>query len=292
MNIPSIDWNDVWKQYRTEKRDSTHNPEFWNKRASAFTRHASGSDYVRQFIDIMKPDPGSSVLDVGCAAGTLAVPLSPLVRTITAVDPSSAMLSLLEENCRDRNISNIRIVKGRWEDDWEALDIGIHDVAIASRSLITDDLEAAILKLEDHACKRVILSAMVDDGPRDRRIVEAVGRNFGVRADYIIVYNLLRQMGRYANVSFTVVREDKVFRDVSDAVQSFRWMIQDMTPHEEVLLTRYFESILMPDVGGWKLPYSRVIRWAVIGWEKNQANAYGRNGLYGQDGKHQGTCDL
>jgi SAM-dependent methyltransferase len=268
MNELTIDWNDVWKQYRSHHRESTHDPEFWNKRASSFSRHASGSDYVRQFIDILKPDPGWSILDVGCAAGTLAVPLSSLVSTITALDPSPVMLSLLEENCRNQGISNIRIVRGRWEDDWDALDIGIHDVAIASRSLITDDLETGILKLEDHARKRVVLSTLVDDGPRDRRIVEAVGREFGVRADYIIVYNLLRQMGRYANVSFTVSREDKVFQDVSDAVQSFRWMIEDMTPHEEGLLTRYFESILIRDPGGWKLPYSRVIRWAVIGWVK------------------------
>lgn len=268
MSIPNIDWNHVWKQYRNHRRDSTHNPEFWNKRAASFSQHASGSDYVRQFIDIMKPDLSWSVLDVGCATGTLAVPLSPLVRSITAVDPSDAMLSLLDERCRMQGISNIRQVKGRWEDDWDALSIGVHDAAIASRSLITDDLEAAIRKLEEHAAKRVYLSAMVDDGPRDRQIVEAVGREFGVRADYIIVYNLLRQMGRYANIAFTVNREDKVFKDTADAVQSFQWMIEDMTPDEKAMLTRHLQSTLIPDAKGWKLPYSRVVRWAVIWWEK------------------------
>ncbi len=268
MSMPSIDWNDVWKQFRSNRRDSTQDPEFWNKRASSFSRHASGSDYVQQFIDIMNPGPAWSVLDVGCAAGTLAVPLSSLVGSITALDPSMAMLSLLDERCLKQGITNIRRINGRWEDDWDALDIGVHDAAIASRSLITDDLSAAILKLESHAGKRVYLSAMVDDGPHDRRIVEAVGREFGPRADYIVVYNLLRQMGRYANVAFTVNKEEKLFKDVADAVNSLRWMIQDMTPEEEVRLTGHLQANLVRNSEGWKLPYSRVIRWAVLWWDK------------------------
>ena len=268
MSMPSIDWNEVWKQFRKNRRDSTHDPEFWNRRALSFSRHASGSDYIRQFIDIMKPDPGWSVLDVGCAAGTLAVPLSSLVGSITAMDPSTAMLSLLDERCLKQGITNIRRVHGKWEDDWDALNIGVHDVAVASRSLITDDLRSALLKLESRAKKRVYLSAMVDDGPRDRRIVEAVGREFGPRADYIIVYNLLRRMGRYANVAFTATKEEKPFKDVADAVQSLRWMIQDMTPEEEARLTHHLESTLVRDSEGWRLPYSRVIRWAVLWWEK------------------------
>lgn len=266
--MPSIDWNDVWKQFRSNRRDSTHDPEFWNKRASSFSRHASGSDYVRQFIDIMKPDAGWSVLDVGCAAGTLAVPLSSMVGAVTALDPSKVMLSLLDERCLQQGITNIRRVNGRWEDDWDALDIGVHDAAIASRSLITDDLRAAILKLESHAGKRVYLSTMVDDGPRDRRIVEAVGREFGPRADYIIVYNLLRQMGRYANVAFTVNKEENRFKNVADAAHSLQWMVEDMTPEEETRLTRHLQTVLVRDSEGWKLPYTRVVRWAVLWWEK------------------------
>jgi SAM-dependent methyltransferase len=268
MSMPSIDWNDVWKQFRNIRRDSTHDPEFWNKRASSFSRHASGSDYIRQFIDIMKPDPDWSVLDVGCAAGTLSVPLSSLVSSITAIDPSMTMLSLLDERCLKQGITNIRRINGRWEDDWDALDIGVHDVAIASRSLITDDLRCAILKLESHARKRVYLSSMVDDGPRDRRIVEAAEREFGPRADYIIVYNLLRQMGRYANVAFTVNKEEKPFKDVADAVNSLQWMIQGMTPEEEARLTHHLEVTLVRSPDGWNLPYSRVVRWAVLWWVK------------------------
>ena len=268
MIMLSIDWNQVWKQFRDNRQDSSKGTEVWNKRAASFSRNAAGSDYARQFIDIMKPDPVWSILDVGCAAGTLAVPLSSRVRSITAIDPSMTMLSLLDERCWQQNINNIRSVMGGWEDDWEELDIGVHDVAVASRSLITDDLCAAILKLERYADKRVYLSTHVDDGPHDRRLIEAVGRTFEQRADYIVVYNLLRQMGRYANVTFTVNTEDKIFKDVEDAANSMRWMIHDMTPEEESRFIRHLQATLVQNSNGWKLPYSRVIRWAVLWWEK------------------------
>jgi len=268
MIMPSIDWNELWKQIQSDRSNPTHDPEFWDKRAPAFSEHTSKSDYIRQFISIMEPDPGWSVLDIGCAAGTLAVPLASLVDSVTALDPSEAMLSILDERCRQQGITNIRSVKGRWEDEWDVLDIGLHDVAIASRSLLINDLRWAILKLESHASKRVYLSTLVDNGPHERRIIEAVGRKFEERADYIVVYNLLRQMGRYANVQFTVNREDKLFKDIDDAVNSIRWMLHDMTQEEDVRLRSYLEKNLLQDSEGLKLPYKRVVRWAVLWWEK------------------------
>ncbi len=272
MTIPA-DWNEVWKQLHSRPRDEMHDPEFWNKRAPSFARHASGSDYIYQFIVIMDPAPDWSVLDIGCAAGTLAVPLSPLVNSITAVDPSTAMLSLLAERCREQSITNIRSVQGRWEDDWDAFGIGMHDVVMASRSLITDDLQGAIRKLDSRARKCVYLSALVDDGPYDRRIVEAAGRSFSPRADYIVVYNLLRQMGYYANVAFTVTREEKTYQDIEDAVNSLKWMIHNITAEEEKRLGRFLEKYLVCGDGGLKLPQPKVVRWAVMWWDKEAGQA-------------------
>ena len=269
MSRPAIDWNVLWQKAHAGKHVPIHDPKFWNKRAPEFTRHATASDYIGQFIEIMKPEPHWSILDIGCAAGTLAVPLAPSVKTITAMDPSAAMLCLLGERCSTQGIGNIRAVNGRWEDNWDELGIGIHDVAIASRSLIVDDLRGAVLKLDSRARKRVYLSALVGDGPYDRRIVEAVGRKFSIGADYIVVYNLLRQMGIYANVAFTVNREEKVYSGIDDALKSMRWMIYEMTPEEEAKLRGHLQKHLIQEDGHWKLPYRRVVRWAVLWWEKD-----------------------
>lgn len=269
MNLPAIDWNEVWQRTQREKHVPTDDSKFWDQRAPEFARHATASDYVGQFMTTLKPEPHWSVLDIGCAAGTLAVPLAPRVKSITAMDPSTVMRSLLDERCREQGIDNIRIVKGGWQDDWEALGIGIHDVAIASRSLLMDDLRAAIGKLEGYARKRVYLATLVDDGPHDRQLLAAVGRKFCPGADYIVVYNLLRQMGIYANVAFTIHRQDKTYADVEEALQDMRWMLRDITPPEEERLRHHLTGCLVGEHGRWRLPYPRVVRWAVLWWERD-----------------------
>ncbi len=266
---PMVDWNEIWQKTQIEKHGVMRDPAFWDKRAPEFTRYATASDYIGQFLQIMKPEPDWSVLDIGCAAGTLAVPLAPAVKSITGLDPSPVMLSLLEQRCRKKDIGNIRAVRGRWQDDWDELGIGVHDVAIASRSLMVDDLRQALLKLQSRARKRVYVTALVEDGPYDRRIVEAAGRKCSLGADYIVVYNLLRQMGIYANINITVTSNDDSYGSLEEALDSMRWMIYEMTPEEEENVRNYLRGCLVMDEGRWKLPYSRIERWAVIWWNRN-----------------------
>lgn len=269
MNPLDIDWNELWRETQARKNALMQDPKFWDKRAPEFTRHAIASDYIHQFFGVMQPEQDWTVLDVGCAAGTLAVPLAPSVKAITAMDPSMVMLTLLDKRCKEQGIGNVTAINGRWEDDWDELGIPVHDVAIASRSLIVDDLHEAVLKLQSRARKRVYISTLVDDGPHDRRIVEAAGREFCIGADYILVYNLLRQMGIYANIAFTVNREEKAYRDLDDALNSMRWMVHNMTPDEEKMLRDHLAAALIRENSHWRLPYKRVVRWAIIWWEKD-----------------------
>lgn len=268
MTLPSIDWNHLWQETLARKDAHLHDPKFWDKRAPEFTRHATASDYIGQFMRIMNPEPHWTVLDVGSGAGTLAVPLAPSVKAITAIDSSKVMLSLLDKRCGENGIGNITAINGRWEDDWDELGIPVHDVAIASRSLIMDDLREAVLKLESRARKRVYISTLVDDGPYDRKVIEAVGRDFFLGADYTLVYNLLRQLGIYANIAFTVNARQQMYKDLDDALNSMRWMIYEMTPDEENRLREYLSATLIRENGHWRMPYRRIERWAVIWWEK------------------------
>jgi hypothetical protein len=268
MVLPDIDWNEVWRTIQAEKHALRRDPRFWDKRAPDFTRHAAASGYIGRFMAIMEPQPDWSVLDIGSAAGTLAVPLASVVNRITAIDPSNAMLVLLEKRCQKQGITNIDIVNGRWEDDWDELGIGVHDVAVASRSLVVEDLRGAILKLQRYARRRTYISTLVDDGPYDRRIVEAVGRPFRPGADYIVVYNLLRQMGIHANVAFIIQRKEKIYTDVEDALNSMRWMVHEISAEEEEKLRSYLTDTLIREGEGWKMPGRRPVRWAVLWWEK------------------------
>lgn len=269
MDVGSIDWNAAWREVQGRRSFRTSDSKGWDRRAHSFARHASKSDYIGQFMRIMQPKPHWSVLDVGSAAGTLAVPLAGCVARITALEPSPVMRSLLEERCRREGITNIRIVNGRWEDDWEQLGIDVHDVAIASRSLFVEDPRGAIDKLCQYARQRVYISTIVGDGPFDRRLVEATGRSFHPGADYIYLVNLLYQMGILAHVAFTVHEEDRDYENIEEALEAMRWMVDPLTLGEEEMLRDFLFRTLAAREGRWKLPYPRKVRWAVLWWEKS-----------------------
>lgn len=269
MNRLEIDWNYAWQRAR-EGYGRIDDSSFWDKRAPEFARHVKETGYEKRFLEILQPDPSWTVLDVGCGAGTLAIPLARRIASVTALDFSRVMLELLRRSCVEEGITNITTIHGSWSDDWEQLGVGSHDVAIASRSLVARDLRDAVEKLNRAARKRVVVSSLVGDGPHDRRIYEAVGRTFNTGPDFIYLYNLLYQMGIFATVDFVTSRDWKVFTSMDDAIAGTSWMLKDVTPGELELLRKYLETVLVPVGNGWRFPQPKVVRWAVISWDREE----------------------
>lgn len=269
-----MDWNRIWQESRRKRKEDRNDQEFWNKRAPSFANHARKSSYVTDFINYLSPKADWSVLDVGCGAGTLAIPLADSVRQVTAVDFSETMLSILTERCRKKGLTNVTTRQLRWEDDWDVAGIESHDVAIASRSLVVEDLAGAIAKLTGRARRRVIISSLVGDGPFDRRIFTAIGRDLDRGPDYICVYNLLHQMGIYADVNFVSNEgEDrKIYEDLDDAVTGYSWMLGELTAEEKWRLRRYLESHLVGTGDGYALDYQHFVRWAILSYNKVDGN--------------------
>lgn len=270
--LADFDWNELWRQAAARKwPDLGERSSYWNRRAPSFARRDSASPYTRTFLDIMAPRPHWSVLDVGCGTGTLAIPLAGLVDRVTAMDFSEVMLEYLVRDCREAGIRNVRPLHAGWEDDWNAAGVGVHDVAIASRSLVVEDLEAAVRKLDRAARHRAYIASPVGDGPLDRRTMEAVGRPFRKNPDYIYVYNLLHQIGIYADLTIIKAEEERTFRDPEEALGFYRMLIEDLDSAEERRLRSYLSEELVRKDGKWALRCADVIRWALIWWEKEAA---------------------
>ena len=73
-----------------------------------------------QYLDTLDLRPGMKVLEVGCGTGRATVDLGMVDRVgpdgeITALDPSPVLLDRLREKCRQRGLSNVRIVQGMAE---------------------------------------------------------------------------------------------------------------------------------------------------------------------------------
>jgi SAM-dependent methyltransferase len=263
----SIDWNRAWKEDR-KTRTKINDQDFWNRRAPSFAQHVKeddNDDYISPFLRIVDAQPDWSVLDVGCGPGTLACPLAKTVRQVTAIDFSPAMIALLEDRKTAAGLRNLTAHVARWEDDWHSIGIQQHDAAIASRSLASDDPRSLLEKLISFAKRRVCISCPVGNGPSDQRIYEAVGREAHSNPDYSYIYNMLHQMGIYANVSM-IEKKLRSFTGEEDAVDSVRWMLENLTSSEEDALCRFISAHLVPDGKRWRLDYQRPVCWAAIWW--------------------------
>jgi len=270
-DILDIDWNDLIKIQRKRKPEKKKpGSNYWDKRAESFVDHAGKTAYPEAFLKIIQPSTRWTVLDMGCGGGTLALPLASKVKEITAVDFSDRMLEMLNAEIIRRDIKNIKTINASWDDDWPEKGIGLYDVAIASRSLSVDDVENTINKLNSAAAKRVYISTVVGDGPYDRRIYEAVGRDLIPAVDYIYVYNLLYQMGIHANIIFIPEVTGKTFDDVTEAINYFGWMLHELTIKEEWMLDSYIRKNMTMKGGRMLLEYKKSFKWAVIWWNKDQ----------------------
>lgn len=264
-----VNWNKVYQERSSLREPSSC--EFWDERAPSFTKHALNTPYSEDFIKIMQPKPHWTVFDMGCGGGTLAWPLSKMVQHITGADFSEKMLESLRERAVAEGLHNITTYKMSWTDDWSVIGAKSHDVAIASRSMIVEDFAAAVRKLINVARERVYLSLAVDSGPKDQRLFQALGRDYGMGMDYIFCHNILYQMGIRPNINMIRSVQHTVYESPEAAREDLiTFFLKDMRPEEEAKFDAYLNEHLHTVEGGWQLDYAKTTRWAVIWWDVEQ----------------------
>ncbi len=90
----------------------------------------------------------ASVLEVGAGAGRLCIPLARAVRDVVALEPSAPMAAALEADAREQGVSNVRVVRGGWQDVAERM----ADAAFAAHVVYSlADIEAFVERLEQLA---------------------------------------------------------------------------------------------------------------------------------------------
>lgn len=114
------------EQASTINRDSQ---AYWNKRAATFTRSAT-SDYERWLLDLLALEAGDEVLDMGCATGTLAIPLARAGHRVHGCDFAEAMLAILDERAAAEKLPITSHLLA-WEDDWEEACLGENSADVA-----------------------------------------------------------------------------------------------------------------------------------------------------------------
>lgn len=222
-----IDWNEIWKEgceKATRRRIQGDPIAFWNKMAKHYNdsiRNKSSfhSDHAARVITKLDIDSDDTVMDIGSGPGTLAIPIAKIAKCVTVVEPSTEMLSCLKMNAREASIANIRCINKRWEDAIAFKDLDKHDILIASYSLSMMDMKAALFKMNELATKYVYLFTFAA-GPM--HIYEDLwpklhDEEYINSPDYICIYNILHDMGIYANVEITRNLHNQRFSSIEEA---------------------------------------------------------------------------
>lgn len=261
--------------------DSTINRDslaYWNKRAATFTRDAT-SDYERWLLDLLALEAGEEILDMGCATGTLAVPLARAGHRVHGCDFAEAMLAILDERAAAENLPITSHLLA-WEDDWEAAGLGQNsaDVAFASRSLMSGNVFSAVRKLDAAARSRA--AVVVPDSllpSRDPRLLTYLGRS--ARHPRIVreVTRALASLGCNPIFATTQTFRPMKFSSFDEAHADLRRLAgpKPFTAREQRLFDAYAEQHFackaVTNASGesedqWILDYKLPVTWVFIGW--------------------------
>lgn len=272
MSLIDADWNREWMAMQ-EQRRRPDDAGYWDGRAEDFRLKEEISSYARTFIEYSRLEPDDNILDMGCGAGALALPLARLGHEVVAVDFSPRMIGLLEEQAAERNLGSIRTMVASWEDDWDAAGIPVCDVALASRSIAVDDLQTAILKLEAHARRRVGFTIACGFTPRyDAVLEESLGRTRRNNADFVYALNILFSLGRFPELRYITSIKQMAYASPEAARAEIEGSLGVVEECEREALERYYAAHLVSFRDGdrtlWHKDYQQVVRWAHISWDR------------------------
>lgn len=276
-------WNAV---YTAKERawDLSEQRSRWDAKAPSFAHKRSRSGYIDQLIERLGLEPGDTVFDMGCGSGTLSLPLAQAGHQVVSVDFSGGMLGELCALAQEEGVPctrfdgagapvdapRIRTFQRAWQDSWD--DLPVADVAVSSRSLITNDLEDAIGKLEAHARKRVAVTVSCGETPMcDLRMREVIGRPVDyvrLRGKYLAVLNFLLATGRMPTTA-VIEHGHRWHAPTREAlVEAAVSSVEVENDEERALLTAFVDERLVDDPGSGEvtLDYQQRVRWAYVEW--------------------------
>lgn len=264
-----VDWNLLWKE-AVEKLPKKSDSKSWDKIAPQFDEWMRKDDYPHELVSKIKIKAEDTVLDIGCGNGVITIPLANKARSVTALDSSKKMLSILEEKAAAENSSNIKLIN-KCIEDVKADAIGYHDVVVASRSLNgIADIKPELEKINKIAGKSVYITLWgVDNRKFESEMAELLGRESYQHPDYTIVLNLLRDMGIKAKSEPMKSNTRNYYANMEDALDRIKWRIGNLNQEEEAIIKDHLEKNLTKNPDG-SLSYRRNnSKWILIWWEKS-----------------------
>ena len=225
-----INWNEIWKLMRLNsplrkslEEDAGTLGDKYAKQCNESLMQSQSKERTERQISKIELNAEYTVLDIGSGPGRLAIPIAKRVKSVTAIDPSRAMLEYLQENMEKGDVcKNITCINKRWEGIELGVDIEPHEVVIASHSLAMFDMQEALAKIDAVAKKSVYLFTFAGRW-MDNGLWKVI---YGERpsADYIYLCNILHDMEIYANVEISDSEFEQRYNSLDEAVNKWKEM--------------------------------------------------------------------
>ena len=215
-------------------------------------------------------DKDDTVLDVGCGEGSITVPLAKKVKKVIGIDSSPKMLEYLKKRAEDNGIENIKtILKPIEEITFD--EIGNVDVVVCSRSLNgIIPIKEVLAQLNQIANKYVFITIF---GPENKKIEKDFDREIGIKTEdfpeYNYFFNILFNMGIYANITRFDLNNYREYDSIEDAMDNGKFRLDLYSDEEKEMLKTYLERILTKDNETGKLYNVKdKADWIMIWWKK------------------------
>lgn len=276
------DWAGLWRQLveikkETQKKamETPGDTDVWNSRAREFNQRVktrwSKRDSTRELM-LTLLDKEGTILDIGAGTGAWAILFAQHLQKVTAIEPSRAMREVLIENISENRLTNVEVIPEKWPET----DPAVHDYAFCSHAMYgVADFPRFVQHMIERAHQMCFL--LVRAPAPDGLITEAfqhVWKQPHDSPNFTIAYNILIQMGIYANVQ--IEDSEKWFfltscsvEEAFDELKRRLGLLPGPTCHDHYLYDLLERRLILQD-GSYLWPGG--VQSALIYWKTGKRN--------------------
>ena len=245
---------------------------FWDRRADRYAAAVRLANTARDpFLRRLRrlTNASSSVIDVGAGTGRFALALADGVAHVTAAEPSSAMLAVLQRDAQELGAANVTALQTTWDE----ARVEPADVAFAAFVLtLVPDAVAFLVKLDATARRHALLYLGAYSGDA---VLDPLWRHFHGAPrvpgpSYLDAVAVLRELGVEHRVRVVEIPDHRRWATIEDAVESYRdALLLDDTAQVRDELAGLLASWLPGRRGAYRSPL-RVMPAAIVEWKGGQ----------------------
>jgi SAM-dependent methyltransferase len=226
---PITNWSALWRElaelnndWRKRSDDKWgYDPSQAEEFAARVANRWKTPDSSREFI-LNRITASSTVLDIGSGTGAWTALIAQKAKSVTAVDPSPAMMQQMRRLLEKEGIKNVSVIEETWPD----ARVGMHDFSLCSHAMYgTLDLPGFIRRMVEVTRKTcfLLIRATAMDGVMAQAALHVLGHPYD-SPNFIMAYNVLLEMGIYANVLMesTGMRKSWSHASLEDALQEIK----------------------------------------------------------------------